>query len=277
MGELYLWRCNYPIMRPVTYRSKDIARLLKRRKIATLAELKEALGTSVESTVFRKLEELNYHTSYSHRGRFYTLGEIACFDELGLWSFRSVWFSQYGTLLSTVAALVDASEAGYYSNELENILNVSVKVPLLKLVRDKRLARQKVLGRYLYVSAETAQRKQQLSARQLYEAQPSIFGLGRGVRILPEELKAAIVLFYSILDEKQRRLYAGLESMKIGHGGDEQIAELLGLDPNTIARGRRELLAQDVEVDRIRRKGGGRKSVKKNARSHRGHRSNHEA
>jgi len=266
MGGLCLWRCNYPIMRPEAYHAEDIVRLLRRCKIATLAELKQALGTRVESTVFRKLGELDYRASYSHRGRFYTLDEIACFDDLGLWSFRSVWFSQHGTLISTAAALVEASEAGYYPSELENILNVSVKVPLLKLIREERLSRQEVSGRYLYVSASAHLRKQQLATRQVYEAQPSALGLGRGIRILPEELKAAIVLFYSLLDEKQRRLYAGLESMKIGHGGDEQIGDLLGLDPNTIARGRRELRAQDVEVDRIRRKGGGRKSVEKKRR-----------
>jgi len=250
-------------MRPETYRAQDIARLLKGRKIATLAELKEALGTSVESTVFRKLSELAYRTSYSHRGRYYTLDEIPRFNDLGLWSFRSVWFSQHGTLVSTVEALVEASEAGCYPNELENILHVSVKVPLLKLVRDEHLVRQEVLGRYLYLSASPPSRKQQLAARQIYESQPSVLGFSSGVRILPEELKAAIVLFYSLLDERQRRLYAGLESLKIGHGGDEQIAELLGLASSTIARGREELLARDVEIDRVRRKGGGRKPVEK--------------
>jgi len=49
-------------------------------------------------------------------------------------------------------------------------------------------------------------------------------------------MKAAIILFYSLLDEQQRRLYAGLESMKLGHGGDSVLAEVLGLDPHTLAR-----------------------------------------
>jgi hypothetical protein len=69
--------------------------------------------------------------------------------------------------------------------------------------------------------------------------------------------------FYSLLDEQQRRLYAGLESMKLGNGGDSVLAEFLGLDPHTIARGRRQLLDQDVEVGRIRRSGAGRKPVEK--------------
>ena len=235
------------------------------------------LGTDVDSTVFRKLNELAYRTSYSHRGSYYTLDEIAQFDRKGLWSLRSVWFSKYGTLLATVKALVAACEAGYYVDELEDVVQVDVKAPLLKLVREKRLAREQVFGRYLYLATDVSTRKQQLSARQVHEASPSTLGWVGGVRVLPVELKAAIVLFYSLLDEKQRRLYAGVEAMKLGHGGDQQIAELLGMDPSTVARGRRELLMRDVELDGVRRKGGGRRAVQKKARSHRQDRRTHEA
>ena len=91
-------------MRTERFHADDLARLLKRQKIATIDELKRALGTDVDSTLFRKLEALDYRSSYSHRGGYYTLDEIARFDELGLWSFRSVWFSKHGTLLATVVS-----------------------------------------------------------------------------------------------------------------------------------------------------------------------------
>jgi len=42
--------------------------LLQAQKIATMPQLKSALGTSVDGTVFRKLSTLTYRTSYSHRG-----------------------------------------------------------------------------------------------------------------------------------------------------------------------------------------------------------------
>ncbi len=38
-----------------------------------------------------------------------------------------------------------------------------------------------------------------------------------------------------------------------------------GMDPHTVAKGRRELLAQEVEVERVRKAGGGRKPVEKKA------------
>ena len=66
-----------------------------------------------------------------------------------------------------------------------------------------------------------------------------------------------------MLDEKQRRLYAGLESLKLGYGGDQQIARFIGMDPHTVAKGRRELIAQDVELDSVRKAGGGRMPVGK--------------
>ena len=79
----------------------------------------------------------------------------------------------------------------------------------------------------------------------------------------PDQQGAAIVLFYSLLDEQQRRLYAGLESLKQGHGGDRQLAEILGLDEETVARGRQELLEAKVQRNRVRQSGGGRPRVEK--------------
>src|ERR1700730_14808159 len=109
MRELVQRRRNSLIMRPEKYHTEDLISLLRQRKIATMGELKQALGTAADATVFRKLAELDYRTSYSHRGRFYTLEEIARFDAVGLWSFRSVWFSRFGTLVATVEALVAAA------------------------------------------------------------------------------------------------------------------------------------------------------------------------
>ena len=83
---------------------------------------------------------------------------------------------------------------------------------------------------------------------------------------MTDKVKAAIVLFLSLLDEQQRRIYAGLEALKVGRGGDRWIAELLELHPTTVTRGRRELLAGKVLVNRSRKSGGGRKAYEKKRR-----------
>jgi len=249
-------------MRPLSFRPDELRALLLRDKIATLDKLKQALGTPVDVTVFRKLKRLDYLTSYSHRGRYYTLREIARFDENGLWSQAEAWFSRFGTLLATAEAFVNRSPRGYFADELAPALHVEVQDALHQLTQQGRVARQIVSGRYLYTARDQTAQRRQLLARRTVEFRPTVVDASV-LDVSPEEVKAAILLFYSLLDEQQRRLYAGLESLKLGRGGDRQLADFLDLDPHTVARGRQQLLSQDVEVDRARKVGAGRKRVEK--------------
>ena len=241
-------------MRGTFYRAYDLEQFLKANIVATMREMQDHLGTPVTKTVLRKLKALSYRSSYSHGGRYYTLDQIARFDHRGLWSYNNVRFSERGTLMSTLQHFVDESHSGYFADELQELLGVSVKESLLRLISNEQLSREKTANRYLYCSAEPTTRQQQLLSRNLMET---------AEHELSDEAKAAIIIFLSILDEKQRRLYAGVEAIKYGLGGDKWIAGLLGMHPQTVARGRRELLTGDVEVDRARKAGGGRKPVEK--------------
>ena len=236
--------------------------LLKKQKVVTLPELKESVGTSATMTVFRKLKALGYQTSYSHRGKYYTLVDIPRFDEQGLWSYRDVWFSRDGNLLDTAQRFVDKADTGMTASELQALLSVEVKEPLLQLYRRKRVDREQIEGMYVYFSRQSSVQRQQRLKRQSPPAALAISDSSVQADLLPE-LKAAIILFYSLLDERQRRLYAGLESHKLGHGGDRKVAEFLGLDSHTVARGRQELFSEQVERQRVRKKGAGRQSTEK--------------
>jgi hypothetical protein len=247
-------------MAGITFHKDVLRSFLREQKIASLGELKQALGTTATMTVFRRLKELGYQTSYSHRGKYYTLAEIPEFDPWGLWSCRSVWFSQHGNLLHTCRDFIEQAEAGLTAGELETLLHVEVKQPLLRLYHRKQISRKEMDGLYVYMAYETGQRKKQMLCRQ---DRPAGWEIGASPlqEGLSQELKAALILFFSLLDEKQRRLYAGLESFKLGHGGDRQIAEFLGLDVHTVARGRREVFGGEVQREGARRKGAGRRAV----------------
>jgi hypothetical protein len=249
-------------MRPLSYRSDALRALLLRNQIATFDEMKKALGNPVDVTVFRKLKPLDYLSSYSHRGRFYTLREIARFDDQGLWSQADVWFSRFGTLLATAEAFVNRSPRGFFADELARTLHIEVQDALHQLTQQRRVAREVVSGLYLYTAIDRDIQRGQLLTRRTVDAVPTVPDASV-LAVSEDELKASILLFYSLLDEQQRRKYAGLESLKLGRGGDHQLADFLALDPHTGARGRQQLLAQDVEVDRARRTGGGRKPVEK--------------
>jgi hypothetical protein len=69
---------------------------------------------------------------------------------------------------------------------------------------------------------------------------------------------------FATLDEKARRLFAGLLAARHGHGGIQLLAEITGLSRNTIRRGQREIADADgTPSGRIRRPGGGRQRAEK--------------
>src|SRR5215469_15796125 len=113
-------------MRPATFDPSALRRHLRRHKIADLNELRRVLGTDTSLTVFRKLKQLDYRASYTHRGRFYTLADIARFDDRGLWSHEAVWFSRYGTLVATIESFVNQAPGGWFADELADALHVEV-------------------------------------------------------------------------------------------------------------------------------------------------------
>lgn len=74
----------------------------------------------------------------------------------------------------------------------------------------------------------------------------------------------AINRVVAMLDERQRRLFAGLLAMRRGHGGILWVAEITGLSRTTIRRGVAELRrGVGLNTRRIRQPGGGRKLVEK--------------
>jgi hypothetical protein len=77
------------------------------------------------------------------------------------------------------------------------------------------------------------------------------------------EIERHLRQYYQSLSEKDRRRYAAVEAIKLGHGGIQYIAHVLGCDPQTVKDGMRDLtqLPDDPAGDRIRKPGGGRKKA----------------
>lgn len=246
-------------------KKQRIKELISKNKIVTLDEIKTHLRTDITMTIIRKLKVLSYLSSYSHRGKYYTLATIPRFNDMGLWTYRLVHFSKYNTLVNTCLQIISNSVSGYSVRELDKVLDVSVRLSTLNLFNAGRLFRAPFGGELVYFSVHNRQRKQQMALR---EAQNSnkVFSIGSlSGNVITEDLKAAIVLFYSTLNEKQRRLYAGLESIKIGHGGDKLIGKLLQINTETVSKGRQELVKGDLIREGIRKPGAGRPGIKKNS------------
>lgn len=140
-------------------------KLLRRRRVVALRDLCEAVGTQSRMTVFRRLREVGYRTSFTHRGQYYTLAELPEFDEWGLWFHGDIGFSQSGTLKETAAVQVEQASDGRTHGELSYLLRVRVHNPLLDLVHEGRIGREHYRGQHLYVSANADRAAEQVRQR----------------------------------------------------------------------------------------------------------------
>lgn len=171
-----------------------LSKLFRRRRIVDRDALFKVIGTQSRMTMFRRLRELEHLTSYTHAGRYYTLPDIAEFDEHGLWVHRSIGFSRFGTLKATTKALVEASSAGYTHAELAGVLRTRTHNTVLDLVETGKIRREGRAKSYLYLSAEPIRAEEQKTQRQ--KVQPSFRSLPTEtmVAVLAEALRAGQAL-----------------------------------------------------------------------------------
>ena len=234
--------------------------VFRHEKVLSMAVVKDVLGTNSRMTAFRRLKTLGYHSSYSHRGMYYTLDDIPEYDRYGVWGFNAVYFSHHGTLLSAVKALVDVAASGRTAAELEAMLHVRIQNAVKVLADRGQLIRRQIGHEYVYVAPGKS--AVQLAARKRAVEE----GLGRiptNWAAAPEEIAEHLTTFLSVLNERQRRLYLGFESLKIGRGGDVALASLAGVNVKTVARGRQELACKVITLERVRAAGAGRPPLKK--------------
>ena len=76
-----------------------------------------------------------------------------------------------------------------------------------------------------------------------------------------ERVKLKYIEIKGCLSEKGRRLWAAVEAKSYGRGGIVLLCKATGVSNATIHKGIRELSSNDEQSDRVRRKGGGRKSI----------------
>lgn len=180
-------------MKSHTFLLDDIIAPFFEKKVLTKDELLDIGGCS-NMTLFRRLSEHGYFTSYNFNSRYYTIPEVARFDNNGLWDYHEIRFSKYGTLKATIQHFVDHSEMGYSVNELNQLLGVRVASLLLPLSNKGIIVREYFNGWY-YFTTDTVQRGQQIERRR--------------VRLAPSQT-AKVILPQELDDKSKLEALAGL-------------------------------------------------------------------
>lgn len=199
-------------------RELELAKVFLAPRILTLEQLSKRLEAS-RSTILRRLDEHGYYSSYNHSGKFLTIAEVAEFDPRGLWSFKTARFSKHGRLKETLEHFVSSSEAGLNHPELARLLGVRVHNPLLDLVEDGRVARQRIGGGYLYLSPKVREQKRQLKRR--------IALLKEVEKPQPSSRQIIATLLELIADSEATPAQIALRCQKAGTSISRKVVELI--------------------------------------------------
>jgi hypothetical protein len=159
-----------------------IEALLRSHVILSLRQLRDELGGRGRSSLFRDLAHLDVIASYTHAGQYHALRVTAQFDVDGLWFIRGAGFSRFGTLKSTLTAIISEAETGMTHRELKGLLRIGVQNALTELVRSERVGREVLPDRvYVYLSPDEHKADDQLQRRL------AIYEHGNAARSLPVE------------------------------------------------------------------------------------------
>lgn len=144
-----------------SYWSKQI---FKEFKVLTLEQASREKGCSIR-TIQRQFAKLPIIRSYNKNSKYHTLTEIAVFNQHGIWSYRDIHFSKYGTLKQTVKKLILESDSGLSGNEIGEIVRLVPRSFMHHFNKMEGIFREKHQGVYVYFSADSKTFENQSSNR----------------------------------------------------------------------------------------------------------------
>ncbi len=162
---------------------REVLQKFRKRKILTIEQLHTLLSCSIP-TVRKRLMLWDCHTSYNSNGRYYTLSGIPQFDEYGLWEYRGIRFSQFGTLKQTIIHLISESDEGLTAAETGELVGLNPRSFMVHFKELPQLHREKLQGRYLYTSADPATGGRQRSKREATVKKAAALNLSDHVAML---------------------------------------------------------------------------------------------
>lgn len=175
-------------MAPKASKPRDATRFVRVKRVVTLAELMLNLNCS-RRTAQRRLAQWEAISSYNRNGRYYTLPNIPKFDANGLWRYRDVCFSRFGSLPETFVQLVARSPAGLTASEAGELLGLRPSSFLWSLRDHPALRRKKHGGCYLYLSSDSVRSQAQRQQREMMCGTLRLPTDSEAVGILIEKIK----------------------------------------------------------------------------------------
>ncbi len=166
-------------------KENETIRLFKQRKVMTVLELSRRMECSIP-TIRKRLSRWGAYTSYNKNGRYYLMPDIPRFDENGLWDYRGIRFSRFGTLKQTVIQLVNKSQQGFSASEIGTLVGIDPRSFMLQFRDVQEIRREKIEGTYIYFGGSPTEYLVQKEKREAVAVERAL--------ILPSDSEALVIL-----------------------------------------------------------------------------------
>jgi hypothetical protein len=180
----------------------------RNEKVMTVPQLTRLLHCS-PTTVRRRLNEWKVYTSYNKNGQYYTLPSIPQFSKKGLWQYRGIFFSKYGTLKNTIIHFVRTSQKGLSNAELAEIIGVNPQSFMPQFKQLSEIRREKIGRQVVYYSSDPQVYQTQKEKR--FPPEPPLGMMppdAESIAVLVERIRNPKISFAELSQVLSRRGYA---------------------------------------------------------------------
>jgi transposase len=217
-------------MRTPIVTEEAVVVFFKKHRVVTWEQLTSHFGITRQA-LHRKIKKHSHLTSLNHNHRYLALKQfIGNTDQQGFWSYKGIIFSTHGNTAKTIPYLINASDRGLSTKQLEQITSVMCRGILLKLLKHGEITRIREGFDYIYLSSKPEMRRVQLENRGLASQEHLVEVQALRASDEPEEIHS---FFELDEDDYLLRQLEIVRRVKSGRS-KAQVARELGCSPDTV-------------------------------------------
>lgn len=216
-------------MQPPKVTKEEVVMFFKKHRVVTWEQLTSEFNITKQA-LQKKMSGHPHLTSLNQNRQYLALQEfIGETNQYGIWRHNGIVISIHGNTPKTLTHLINTSNCGLSTKQMEQITSVMCRSILLKLLKQGVVTRIKEGFNYIYLSAETDIRESQLENRELEPHEILV-----EVHISQPSMKEEISNFLELNDEDY--LLKRLEMVRRVKSGisKAQVARELKCSPETV-------------------------------------------
>jgi len=153
-------------MQPTKVTKEEVVMFFKKHRVVTWEQLTSEFNITKQA-LQKKMAGHPHLTSLNQNRQYLALQEfIGETNQYGIWRHNGIVISIHGNTPKTLTHLINTSNCGLSTKQMEQITSVMCRSILLKLLKQGVVTRIKEGFNYIYLSAETDVRKSQLEKRE---------------------------------------------------------------------------------------------------------------